>query len=79
MRDQGFAPMSVQHLLSRAVWRSEAAGPPILVHRRALYERQDLRRSGAARARGMHDNSVEALSAAVAIRAGLERLAAPHR
>ena len=71
--------MTVQHLLSRAVWRCEAAGPPVLVHSRALYERQGLRHRAAAQSRGLHDDSIEALSAAVAISAGLKRLAATHR
>lgn len=31
-------------LLSRAVWCCEAAGAPILIHSRALYERQGVRR-----------------------------------
>ena len=67
------------NLLGRAVRGCKAAGPPVLVHSRALYERSALRYKAAAQIGGLHDDSIEALSTPVAVSTGLKGLAAAHR
>ena len=72
------AVTDMPNLLSRAIWRRERAGAPVLIHSRRHGQGKGAASLAIAQARGLQNQGIETLSAAIAVSGCLKRLAATH-